>query len=301
MVGKYRVRTDLAMENGEKYEKDNVEISGVVIRKRYDEKRDIHTTVVKIESEHGAKLMEKPIGTYITLEAPNMVVPDEGYHREISVELAGNLKQLLPPHVDSVLVVGLGNRNITPDSLGPRVIEHIRITRHILREYGEKAMGEEKVPMISALVPGVMAQTGMDTMEILQGVITQTSPDVVLIVDALAARSTRRLSCTIQLTDTGICPGSGVGNHRCGLNEESLHVPVISIGIPMVVDAGTIVHDAVSKLLETLEESELDEFLAELVPPALHGMCVTPKDIDETVRRLSFTVSEGINLALKEV
>ena len=299
MVGKYKVRTDLAMENGEKYEKDNVEISGVVIHKSYNQEKDIRTTVVKIESEHGAKMMEKPIGTYITLEAPNMAVPDEGYHREVSVELAGHLKKLLPPNLDSVLVVGLGNRNITPDALGPMAIEHVRITRHIIREYGEQALGEDQVPMISALVPGVMAQTGMDTMEILQGVIAQTSPDVILIIDALAARSTKRLSCTIQLTDTGINPGSGVGNSRCGLNEESLHIPVIGIGIPTVIDAGTIVHDAVSNLLETLEESEIDEFLSELISPSLNGMCVTPKDIDETVERLSFTISEGINMALK--
>ena len=299
MVGKYKVRTDLAMENGEKYEKDKVEISGVVIHKSYNQEKDIRTTVVKIESEHGAKMMEKPIGTYITLEAPNMAVPDEGYHREVSVELAGHLKKLLPPNLDSVLVVGLGNRNITPDALGPMAIEHVRITRHIIREYGEQALGEDQVPMISALVPGVMAQTGMDTMEILQGVIAQTSPDVILIIDALAARSTKRLSCTIQLTDTGINPGSGVGNYRCGLNEESLHIPVIGIGIPTVIDAGTIVHDAVSNLLETLEESEIDEFLSELISPSLNGMCVTPKDIDETVERLSFTISEGINMALK--
>ena len=299
MVGKYKVRTDLAMENGEKYETDNVEISGVVIHKSYNQEKDIRTTVVKIESEHGAKMMEKPIGTYITLEAPNMAVPDEGYHREVSVELAGHLKKLLPPNLDSVLVVGLGNRNITPDALGPMAIEHVRITRHIIREYGEQALGEDQVPMISALVPGVMAQTGMDTMEILQGVIAQTSPDVILIIDALAARSTKRLSCTIQLTDTGINPGSGVGNYRCGLNEESLHIPVIGIGIPTVIDAGTIVHDAVSNLLETLEESEIDEFLSELISPSLNGMCVTPKDIDETVERLSFTISEGINMALK--
>ena len=299
MVGKYKVRTDLAMENGEKYEKDNVEISGVVIHKSYNQEKDIRTTVVKIESEHGAKMMEKPIGTYITLDAPNMAVPDEGYHREVSVELAGHLKKLLPPNLDSVLVVGLGNRNITPDALGPMAIEHVRITRHIIREYGEQALGEDQVPMISALVPGVMAQTGMDTMEILQGVIAQTSPDVILIIDALAARSTKRLSCTIQLTDTGINPGSGVGNYRCGLNEESLHIPVIGIGIPTVIDAGTIVHDAVSNLLETLEESEIDDFLSELISPSLNGMCVTPKDIDETVERLSFTISEGINMALK--
>ena len=300
MVGKYKVRTDLAMENGEKYEKDDVEISGVVIRKNYDQEKDIHTTVVKIETEHGAKLMEKPTGTYITLEAPGMAIPDENYHREISRELAGHLKKMMAPHVDSVRVLGLGNRNITPESLGPGAVGHVRSTRHIIREYGEQGLGEDQGPGISGLVPGVMAQTGMETMEIIQGVIAQTSPDVVLVIDALAARNTRRLNCTIQLTDTGIHPGSGVGNYRCGLNKDSLHIPVIGIGIPTVVDAGTIVHDAVSNLLETLEESEIDEFLSELISPSLRGMFVTPKDIDESVERLSFTISEGINLALKK-
>ena len=154
--------------------------------------------------------------------------------------------------------------------------------------------------MVSSLVPGVMAQTGMETLEILQGVVEKTHPDVAVVIDALAARNTKRLNCTIQLTDTGISPGSGVGNHRCGLTKETLGIPEIGIGIPTVVDAGTIVHDAVSNLLEALEESEIDEFLGEIISPSLRSMFVTPKDIDETIKRLSFTISEGINMAFSE-
>ena len=153
--------------------------------------------------------------------------------------------------------------------------------------------------MVSSLAPGVMAQTGMETLEILQGVAEKVKPDLLIVIDALAARSTRRMGCTIQLTDTGINPGSGVGNHRQGITRETMSgVPVIGIGIPTVVDAGTIVHDAVANLLEALEESEIDEFLSEIINPSLRSMFVTPKDIDETVKRLSFTLSEGINLAL---
>ena len=298
MLEKYRVRTDLALENSEKFERDHVEISGVVIRRRENREREVTTTVVKIESDSGARAMGKPKGVYITLEAPNLKVPDKGFHREVSRELAAHLRKLLPRKKDSVLVVGLGNRNITPDALGPCAVEQLRITRHIIREYGEKALGDEKTPMISALVPGVMAQTGMETIEILRGVVEETKPDVVLVVDALAARSIRRLNCTVQLTDTGTCPGSGVGNYRCGLNAENLGVPVIGIGIPTVVDAGTIVHDAVSDLLESLEDAAMDEFLSELISPSLREMFVTPKDIDDTISRLSYTISEGINQAL---
>lgn len=298
MIGRFKVRTDLAMENGEKFEKDRVEIPGVEIRKRYNHTRELWTTLVKIETDQGARLMEKPIGTYITMEAPNLSVPDEAYHREISEELAGYLRKLMPKDKDcSVLVVGLGNRGITADALGPMVVDNLRISRHIVKEYGVAAMGEEHVIRVSSLVPGVMAQTGMETQEIIQGVVEETKPDVLVVVDALAARSVKRLNCTIQVTDTGISPGSGVGNHRNGLNRETMKIPVIGIGVPTVVDAGTIIHDAVSELLESLEESEMDEFLSELISPSMMSMYVTPKDIDETVKRLSFTISEGLNLA----
>lgn len=300
MLGNYRVRTDLALESREKFEKDNVEVSGVVIHEDYDRERDIRTTVVKIETEHGARMMEKPMGTYITLEAPGMAVPDEGYHREISEKIAGHIRRLAGLGTEkSVLVAGLGNLQITPDALGPRTVQNLRITRHIIREYGTAGTGKERAHQVSSIVPGVMAQTGMETMEILQGIIRETRPDVVIAVDALAARSTKRLNCTIQITDAGINPGSGVGNHRSGLTEKSLGVPVIGIGVPTVVDAATIVHDAMAHLLETLEEAEMEEFLSELITPSLSSMFVTPKDVDETIRRLSFTVSEGLNIALE--
>lgn len=299
MLGSYRVRTDLAVESKEKFEKDNVEIKGVEIHEDYQEKLDLRTTVVEIHTESGAKLMEKPKGTYITMEAPNLVVPDEDYHREISKALAGHLCQLL--HLEkekSILVIGLGNRDITPDALGPRAINNLKITRHIVKEYGKASVGEEKVHLVSSLVPGVMAQTGMETMEIIRGVVEETKPDVVVAIDALAARSMKRLNCTIQITDTGINPGSGVMNHRNGLTMESLGIPVIGIGVPTVVDAATIVHDAIAHLLENLEESEMEEFLGELITPKLHSMYVTPKDVDETIKMLSFTISEGINIAV---
>lgn len=298
----YRIRTDLALETTERFRQDNVEIRGVSVREHYDEARDIRTTVVRIETENGARAMGRPQGTYITLEAPNLSVPDEGYHREISEEIAGHLRSLIGLQEEkSILVVGLGNREITPDALGPRVVHNLRITRHIIREYGVSGIGEESAHRISALIPGVMAQTGMETLEIVQGVVAETRPDVVVAIDALAARSTRRLNRTIQITDTGIHPGSGVGNCREALNEETLQTRVIGIGVPTVVDAATIVHDAMAHLLDTLEEAEQKEFLDEMVPPHLHSMFVTPKDIDETMKRMGFTISEGLNLAFADV
>lgn len=293
-----RIHTDLALEAKEKYEEDNVEIRGVIIEEDYNEEKDIRTTTVKIESENGAKSMGRPQGVYITLEAPNMSVPDEDYHREISRELAKHIRKLVPVEKEmTILVVGLGNRDVTPDALGPDVISNLKITRHVIQEYGVHGMGEEMVHSISGLVPGVMAQTGMETLEIIKGVVDETKPDVVFAVDALAARSIRRLNRTIQITDTGINPGSGVGNHRHGLSEETLGVKVIGIGVPTVVDAATIVQDSMAHLLETLEESEKKEFLEEMIAPSLYSMFVTPKDVDETVKRLSYTISEGLNMA----
>lgn len=301
MFGTYRVRTDLAVESKEKFQKDHVEIEGVEIQEDYKPEKDIRTTVVKIRTDQGSRVMEKPCGTYITIETPNLVVPDEDFHREVSLELADHLRKLLNlSREHSILVVGLGNREITPDALGPRVVQNLKINRHIVKEYGKAGMGEEKVHMVSSLVPGVMAQTGMETLEIIRGVVKESGPDAVIAVDALAARSTKRLNCTIQLTDTGISPGSGVCNFRDGLSEATLGIPVIGIGVPTVVDAATIVHDAVAEVLENLDESEMEEFLGEVITPSLHQMFVTPKDVDETLKMLSFTISEAINIAVKE-
>ena len=302
MLGSYRVRTDLALETRERFTEEHVEVRGVEVCENYNEEKDIRTTVVKICTENGAKAMGRPQGNYITIEAPHLSIPDEDYHREVSEEVAHHLRQLVDLKSEkSILVVGLGNQAITADSLGPHVVENLKMTRHIIREYGLKGLGEEHMHRTSGIIPGVMAQTGMETSEIVEGIVSETKPDVVIAIDALAARSVKRLNRTIQITDTGIHPGSGVGNHRNGLTEENLQVKVIGIGVPTVVDAATIVHDSMAHLLDTLDEAEQKEFLEEMISPHLHSMFVTPKDVDETVKYLSFTISEGLNLAFSRV
>ena len=312
MVEKYSIRTDLALEEKERFEEENVEVQGVVLEEEYDEEREIRTTTVKIKTENGAKTMGKPVGTYITMEAPNLAVPDEGYHREVSVKIAECVEKLLKGKWKkrskdediSILMVGLGNREVTPDALGPYVADNLNITRHIVREYGKYAMGEDEVTLVSAL--------GMETAEIVRGVVAETKPDVILVVDALAARNSKRLNRTIQIADTGISPGSGVGNHRNAITEDSIGIPVIAIGVPTVVDAATIVNDAMENLMKEMEHSEAlkgvgvvlqgyhaaekYELVRQLISPHLNGMFVTPKDIDDTVKRISFTISEGLNL-----
>ena len=170
MIEKYSIRTDLALEQKERFESDNVEVQGVVLEEEYDEEREIKITKVIIETENGAKTMGKPVGTYITLEAPNLMIPDEDYHREISGELAKIVCELIKEKKKEydVLVIGLGNREVTPDALGPYVVDNLIVTRHIIREYGKYAMGEENVNQVSAIVPGVMGQTGMETVEVVR-------------------------------------------------------------------------------------------------------------------------------------
>lgn len=298
----FQVRTDLALEARESIERTEEEIRGVRVEEETKEDIQVHITKVVIETKNGARAMNKPMGNYITLEAPAMQEADEGYHREISEELARQVRSLIPDadEEQSVLVVGLGNREVTADALGPGVVDNLFITRHIVREYGKAAYNKERMNVVSSIVPGVMAATGMETAEIVRGVIGQTEPDLVIVVDALAARSTKRLNRTIQITDTGIHPGSGVGNHRNGLTKESLGVPVIAIGVPTVVDAGTIVSDALEKLVQ-----ESGKGVENLRTDCLHAMTelnnmyVTGKDIDEVIKRLSFTISEALNIALE--
>lgn len=319
--GQFEVRTDLALEQKESFEGDGGEISGVSLREWKQGKSGVKLTEVCILNDQGARAMGKPKGTYLTLEADDLSKKDEDYHSGISDELAKQLKKLMgkmkvgeKDGVLSVLVVGLGNASVTPDSLGPRVLNNLQVTRHLDGEYGTDFLKERKLPSISGIAPGVMAQTGMETAEILKGIILQTTPDMVIVIDALAARSVRRLGTTIQLTDTGIHPGSGVGNHRHSLTFESLGVPVLAIGVPTVVGAAAIVHETVSALVKALSRSEamkstgewvgeMDseeqyELIRELLEPEFGPMYVTPPDIDETVKRLSFTISEGIHRAV---
>lgn len=311
----YPIRTDLALESQERLQKDKGLVRGVRFVEEPKDNGVVVSTVV-IETENAAKAMGRPKGTYITIEAPEMIEEDEDYHRDISLELAKILRKLLPGKTVeadlkkglevSVLIVGLGNREVTPDALGPRVVDNLFITRHIMNEFGKYAFADQDVSKISGIVPGVMAQTGMECVEILRGVVRETKPDFLITVDALAARSVKRLGRTIQLTDTGITPGSGIGNHRNAINEESVGVPVLSLGVPTVVDAATIVSDAMTTLIEALslsdlkglDEHERQELARELLSPQLNGLFVTPKNIDDSIKQLSFLISEGLNVAL---
>lgn len=286
MDGWLTVRTDLALEARESIEEKDTSLHGVSVEEAYDEASEVRITKVMIETKNGAKALGKPMGTYITLEAPNMTEPEEDYHQEISEILARELKSVLPDpdREQSILVVGLGNREVTADSLGPNVVDNLFVNRHIVLEYGKVAYNCSKMHLVSSLIPGVMAKTGMESAEIIKGVIAETKPDVVIAIDALAARSTKRLNRTIQITNTGIHPGSGVGNHRNAITQESLHIPVIALGVPTVVDAATIVGDAMGERPATLKE--------------LNNMYVTTKDVDLQIRQISHILCDGINKAL---
>lgn len=306
------VRTDIALEAAEYYTGGRRSSDGIHIEEFYDKDNDILVTKVQVTNEAGQQRLHKPKGTYITLETPHLGEPDEDYHREITGVLMAQLKTLLPGiEKKKILVAGIGNREITPDALGPLTVEHLFITRHLIKAYGQDTEVTKGLGNVSAIAPGVMAQTGMEGREIISGIIKSTAPEVLIVIDALAARSTKRLNRTIQLTDTGIHPGAGVGNYRNELTKDTLGIPVIAIGIPTVIDAATIVSDTMTGMLHVLEnqkklheiydavkdfdEQEKYYLMRELMEPSMADMFVTPKDIDETIGRISYTVSEAIN------
>lgn len=295
----YEIHTDLALEAKESFEGDGGEIPGVSLEESYQERARMKVTRVDILNEQGAAAMRKSIGTYITLEADF-----RDYEEECRDILADYIRQLLPEGARKLLTVGLGNGDMTADSLGPIAVSHLWITGHL---------AEDGVSM-SGIAPGVMAQTGMETARIVEGIAKEIRPDAIIVIDALAARSTARLGRTIQLTDTGIHPGSGVGNHRKGLNQETLGIPVIAIGVPTVVGAATIACDTldgliaflsewketemVSDTLKNLENEEKYALMREIMEPRFGSLYVTPKDIDETVIHLGGFVADGINTAI---
>ncbi|MFU0827880.1 MAG: Germination protease [Lachnoclostridium sp.] len=293
-----RPRTDLALEVRETFDEDNVEIQGVVLEENYDKEKDIRVTTVTIKDQKGADAMGKPIGTYITIEAPKLGEEDESFHEPITSEIAKYIRKLAGNVINrEILVAGLGNRDVTPDALGPQVVDNLFITRHLIKEFGNNFIKEHKLGNVSAISPGVMAQTGMEASEVLRGIIHETMPKLVIVIDALAARSIHRLNKTIQITDTGISPGSGVGNNRKALNKESLGVDVIAIGVPTVVDAATIVTDTMEQFMskQGFADNEIHQFMNELSQETIDNMFVTPKNIDESIKRISYTVSEALN------
>ncbi len=367
----FEIRTDLAIE--EKTENGAEQgVAGVSCREWREPSSMVKMTEVKILDEHGARALRKPVGTYLTMEAKTMGKKDEDYHREVSEELAAQLVRMVKEiqrkeekarsagKVESMewwrkqeedgqslkgihlLVVGLGNVQVTPDALGPEVLKNLKITVYEPKKkendrtnrdttnsdrkawnkipeaencgigWNGKSQGDERT-ILTGIAPGVMAQTGMETAQIMRGIVQETKPDLVIAIDALAARSIRRLGTTIQVTDTGIHPGSGVGNHRHGLTRESLGVPVIAIGVPTVVGAAAIVHDTVSVLIKALlehtqtreiggflDQMDSDEqyrLICELLEPEFGQMYVTPPDIDQTIKTISYTISEAIHMA----
>lgn len=299
----FSTRTDLALEARESITNADSSLHGVIVKEEFDNQKDILVTNVDITTKNASKSMGKPMGKYITIESKHMEEEDEDYHREISCCIARQLRKMIPQkEALKVLVVGLGNRNVTADALGPLVIENLSVNRHIIMQYGKAAFDNGPLQIISGLETGVTGKTGIEASEIVKGVVEQIKPDYIIAVDALAARSTKRMNRTIQITNTGIMPGSGVGNHRNALNEENLGVRVIAIGVPTVVDGASIVADAFERLFmlkdSLIENDYVEELRQDL--PELSNMYVTAKDIDDVMKRLSYTVSEGINIALNE-
>ena len=281
-------RTDLAMERT-----GNMPDSarGIEVSSRCQ--GAVETTLVRIINQEAAKRLSKAQGEYWTLQHPCLPELDPEERMRMAELTAGEIRRMLPRE-GAVLVVGLGNRYMTADALGSRTAEGVYVTRHL------KAQERRTLRPVSAMAPGVLGITGVETAEMVRGVVERVQPQAVIAVDALAAMETKRICTTIQVTDTGIQPGSGVGNHRAGLTRETLGVPVIAVGIPMVVYASTIVRDALKDILAQGSTEEAAEAMAErLSKGALGEMVVTPRSIDEQVAHLADTLALAINIALQ--
>ena len=295
---KQGIRTDLAVEIRESIEE---EIPGVEWQMEDDAKSGARISKVTIKNKAGQRVMQKPVGTYITIETGELTVCEDEQRGKVADTLADSLLELAPEpeqQKNGVLVVGLGNRDITPDALGPWVVGQLPTTRHLHRAFPELLDEENPGVPLAAIAPGVMGQSGMEAVEVIKGIVREIKPDVVVIIDALAARSTERLNRTVQMTDSGISPGAGVGNFRSEISKKVLGVPVIAVGVPTVIDAATIVSDCMERALQKngLTEREIEQFL-QMLPEEEDRFFVTPKDVDEAVRRIGDVIAQGIDRA----
>lgn len=328
-MNKRPIRTDLAIENSE-HLNNNIDGVSVNIEIQSPENEaniysQITLTNVEILNEQGSNSMGKPIGKYITIECLGIKENMLEVHSEISDVLSVQLSNCLNEidEFTSVLVIGLGNWNITPDALGPKVVAKTLVTRHIKNAIPKELSG--RLNSVSAISPGVMGITGIETVEIVKGLVDKTNPSIIICIDALAARKTSRINTTIQMSNTGINPGSGIGNHQKALNKETLGIPVIAIGVPTVVDAATLASDTIDKILNSmtsemekneypnrlfkeenefyamlknLEEEEKYSVIKEILDPYEENMFVTPKEVDMIIERLSKIISDSLNLAI---
>lgn len=310
----YNFRTDLASERRDIYQKANKlesEIDGIESKKeKIDENINVET--VKITNENGEKAIGKPIGSYITIDVKKLKIARNEEIEKAAEVLSNELTKVIDAHVDKqaeILVVGLGNVYVTPDSLGPKVINEIEVTRHIIKYLPQYV--EEGTRMVSAISPGVLGTTGIETVEILKGIVDNVKPKLVIVIDALASRSIERISSTIQISDTGIVPGAGVGNTRSEISQKTLNIPVLAIGVPMVVETAVLVNDSLDLLIEKLQdEAKSNDYLNKLkeednyqeireaLLPKDYNLIVTPKEIDDLIENMSQIVAQGINRAM---
>ena len=307
----YNFRTDLASERRDIYQKaNNVEgqINGVESeQEEIDE--NLRVERVKITNEEGEKAIGKPVGTYVTVDIKGLKIAQEEQLEKAATVVSRELGKIIDNHIDKqgeILVVGLGNIYVTPDSLGPKVINDIEVTRHIINYLPQYV--EEGTRMVSAISPGVLGTTGIETVEILKGIVDNINPKLLIVIDALASRSIERISSTVQISDTGIVPGAGVGNTRSEISKNSLGIPVVAIGIPTVVETAVLVNDSLDLFIEKLqEEAKSNEYLnrlkeednyeeiKEALIPKEYNLIVTPKEIDELIENMTKIVATGIN------
>ena len=310
----YNFRTDLASERREIYQKANNlsnEIDGIESTKE-EINENIKVERVKITNEDGEKAIGKPLGNYITIDVKKLKIAQEEEIKKAAETLSNELKKIIDTHIDKqgeILVVGLGNIYVTPDSLGPKVINEIEVTRHIINYLPQYV--EEGTRMVSAISPGVLGTTGIETVEILKGIVDNIHPKLVIVIDALASRSIERISSTVQISDTGIVPGAGVGNTRSEISQKTLGIPVIAIGIPTVVETAVLVNDSLDLLIQKLqneaksndylnnlkEENNYEEIKKALLPQD-YNLMVTPKEIDDLIENMKDIVAQGINQSL---
>ena len=310
----YNFRTDLASERRDIYNKANKlenDIDGIESEKE-EINENIKVERVKIANENGEKAIGKPIGNYITIDVKKLKIAQDEDIEKAAETLANELKKVVDMHIDNqgeVLVVGLGNIYVTPDSLGPKVINEIDVTRHIIKYLPQYI--EEGTREVSAVSPGVLGTTGIETVEILKGIVDNVKPKLVIVIDALASRSIERISSTVQISDTGIVPGAGVGNTRNEISIKTLGIPVIAIGIPTVVETAVLVNDSLDLFIEKLQndaksndylnnlkQEDNYEEIREVLVPNDYNLIVTPKEIDDLIENMKDIVAKGINQSL---
>jgi spore protease len=310
----YSVRTDLAVEAKEIYQKESKgNIQGIEVEESSE--GEVKITSVKITNDIGERNMGKPMGTYITIDMPEFTHYDAETMDEVSRAMAKSLSELVKLDESmTALVVGLGNWNVTPDALGPKVVSKLMVTRH-LKELVPDSI-DEGIRPVCALAPGVLGLTGIETGEIIRGVVDKIKPNIIICIDALAARKLDRVNRTIQIGNTGISPGSGVGNKRMEISEKTLGIPVVAVGVPTVVDAATMANDTIDlvldemisasttggqfyDMLKSIDKNEKARMIHEVLNPYVGDLMVTPKEVDSVVDSVSKIIANGINICLQ--